>query len=68
MESSGGKNQIMHRTKHRESGLDEFLRKSLALDSEFRPRYIAEARKLPSDSCRRALRGLVASPIGHDRY
>lgn len=45
MESRGGENQMMRRTKRRESGLDKFLRESMAEDKQFRALFLAEAAK-----------------------
>lgn len=56
MESYGGEDQIMSRTKRRESGLDKFLRGSMAEDKQFRALFLAEAAKLPAATQRGVLR------------
>ena len=48
MESCRGEDHMMSRTKRKESGLDKFMRESMAEDKQFRALFLAEAVKLPA--------------------
>ncbi len=48
----------MGRVKRKESGLDKFLRESMAEDRQFRAIFLAEAKKLPRRLQKRVLRNL----------
>ena len=56
MESCGGENKMMRRTKRRKSGLDKFLKESMAEDPRFRALFFAEVKKLPHPTRTRVLR------------
>ena len=51
----------MNRAKRKESGLDKFLKESMAGDPQFRALFLAEAKKLPRRTQKRVLRNLHVS-------